>query len=240
MTQGNAKREERAPAMSQPRARGASEASPAVASKRGAVASDRGSAVDLTIGGMTCASCATRIERKLNRLDGVVASVNFATGTARVERSTGIALPTVVSTVESLGYTAEPVAPSTATNTEAAWGARVLVCAGLAAVVLAVTMVPWLQFRGSTLTALILGGVVVAWGGWPFHRAAALAARHRQTTMDTLVSLGALVAYGWSLFAVLTGRDDTYVEVATALVAFLLVGRWLEARGTRRAGSALR
>ncbi len=117
---------------------------------------------------------------------------------------------------------------------------RALVCGYLAPVVMAVMMVPALHYPGAAWTGLVLGGVVVAWGGWPFHRAAVLAARHRLTTMDTLVSMGALVAYGWSLVAVVTGRGESYVEVAAALVTFLLVGRWLESRGTRRAGSALR
>ena len=147
-------------------------------------------------------------------------------------------LPTLVSTVESLGYTAQPsrvLAPA-----ESAWGLRAIVCSILALAVMAVMMVPALHYPGADWTGLVLAGVVVAWGGWPFHRAAALAARHRLTTMDTLVSMGALVTYGWSLVALLTGRGQSYVEVATALVTFLLVGRWLEARGTRKAGSALR
>jgi Cu+-exporting ATPase len=191
--------------------------------------------VDLAIGGMTCASCATRIEKKLNRFDGVAATVNFATGTAHVDGD--VAVTALVSTVEALGYTASPAAqPPPGVH----YGLRVLVCAYLAIPVLLISMVDALHYPGWPWTALVLGGFVVAWGGWPFHRAAVLAARHRLTTMDTLVSLGSLVAYGWSLFAVLTGRGASYVEVGTALVTFLLVGRYLEDRGTRRAGSALR
>jgi P-type Cu+ transporter len=193
--------------------------------------------VDLTIGGMTCASCATRIERKLNRLDGVNASVNFATGTAHVRHDPAVSVPTLVSTVEALGYTAEPAAGASAPGS---YGLRVLLCAYLALPVLAIAMVDAWHYPGWDWTALVLGGFVVFWGGWPFHRAAVLAARHRLATMDTLVSMGSLVAYGWSLYAVLAGRGDSYVEVGTALVTFLLVGRWIEARGTRRAGAALR
>lgn len=191
--------------------------------------------VDLAIGGMTCASCATRIEKKLNRLDGVAATVNFATGTAHVDGD--VPVVTLVSTVQALGYTASPAAqPPAAVH----YGLRVLVCAYLAVPVLLISMLDALHFPGWPWTALVLGGFVVAWGGWPFHRAAVLSARHRLTTMDTLVSLGSLVAYGWSLFAVLTGQGESYVEVSTALITFLLVGRYLEDRGTRRAGSALR
>jgi Cu+-exporting ATPase len=194
-----------------------------------------GMSVDLAIGGMTCASCAVRIEKKLNRLDGVAATVNFATGTAHVDGEVPVAR--LVSTVEALGYTAAPAARPPA---QVHYGLRVLVCAYLALPVLLISMVDAWHYPGWPWTALVLGGFVVGWGGWPFHRAAVLAARHGLTTMDTLVSLGSLVAYGWSLFAVVSGRGASYVEVGTALVTFLLVGRYLEDRGTRRAGSALR
>jgi Cu+-exporting ATPase len=183
---------------------------------------------------MTCAACANRIERKLNRLDGVVATVNYATGTARVELPARLGLPDVVSTVESLGYTASAVEDE---HGGYRWlGLRAAVSAALAAAVLVLAMVldiaPFVQ--------LALATIVVGWGGWPIHRAAALGLRHRTTTMDTLVSAGALVSYGWSAVAVVTGRGDRYFEVGSTVVAFVLIGRWLEARARRRAGSALR
>jgi len=192
------------------------------------------SIVELSIGGMTCASCASRIERKLNRLDGVVATVNYATATARVELPARLELPDVVSTVESLGYTASTL--DTAPQYERL-GIRAAVSAALAAAVLVLAMVldvaPWLQ--------LALATVVIGWGGWPIHRAAALALRHRSSTMDTLVSAGALISYGWSAVALATGNGaDRYFEVGSTLVAFVLIGRWLEARARHRAGSALR
>jgi len=192
------------------------------------------SIVELSIGGMTCASCASRIERKLNRLDGVVATVNYATATARVELPARLELPDVVSTVESLGYTASTL--DTAPQYERL-GIRAAVSAALAAAVLVLAMVldvaPWLQ--------LALATVVIGWGGWPIHRAAALALRHRSSTMDTLVSAGALISYGWSAVALATGNGaDRYFEVGSTLVAFVRIGRWLEARARHRAGSALR
>src|SRR5262245_20573024 len=182
---------------------------------------------------MTCASCASRIERKLNRLDGVVATVNYATATARVDLPARLGLPDVVSTVESLGYSASTL--DSAPQYERL-GIRAAVSAALAAAVMVLAMVldvaPWLQ--------LALATVVVGWGGWPIHRAAALALRHRSSTMDTLVSAGALVSYGWSAVALVAGTGaDRYFEVGSTLVAFVLVGRWLEARARNRAGSAL-
>src|SRR3954469_12070219 len=160
------------------------------------------STVDLSIGGVTCASCAARIERKLNRLDGVVATVNYATASAHVQHSTTV--PVLVSTVESLGYSASAAGP--APDAERGAGLRVVLCAVLAAVVLGLAMVPALRFPAWAWVSLVLAAVVVGGGGWPSHRAAARALRHGTTTMDTLVSLGALVSFGWSAWLVIGHR----------------------------------
>ncbi len=200
--------------------------------------------VELSIGGMTCATCAGRIERKLNRLDGVVATVNYATGTAHVEHATTVSVPTLVSTVEALGYTAQ--APRPKADASAPLGWRVVASAVLSLPVLVLGMVPALQFSGPSWfgwqwASFFLATPVVLWGGWTFHRAALLGARHGVATMDTLVSLGALVSYGWSAWVLFFGAGlEPYLEVAAALVTFLLLGRWFEARAKRRAGSALR
>jgi P-type Cu+ transporter len=200
------------------------------------------STVDLAIGGMTCASCASRIERRLNRLDGVAASVNFATGTARVVHPSSVELPVIVSTVESLGYSAA-TARTAELHGRAHPGRWVLLCAVLGVVVLGLGMLPGLRYPGWAFTSLGLSAIVVGAGGWPFHRAAVRALRHGSTTMDTLVSLGSLVSFGWSAAVVLRAAVSSaplYFEVATTLVTFLLLGRWFEALGQRRAGSALR
>jgi Cu+-exporting ATPase len=214
--------------------------------------------VDLLVGGMTCAACSSRIEKKLNRLDGVHAVVNLATASASVDFDPATADQDVlVRTVERTGYTAtpapEPGGEDPVQEQERARAAnlrhRLLVSAPLAALVLAVTMVPGvaglleragLASAGQAWLALLLGAPVVGYGGWPFHRAAARNARHGASTMDTLVSLGTLVAYGWSLLQALAGGGHSYVEVATTVTVFLLLGRWSEARAKHRAGSALR
>ncbi|MFH8395797.1 heavy metal translocating P-type ATPase, partial [Streptomyces anulatus] len=291
------------------------------------------SEAELMIGGMTCASCAARVEKKLNRMDGVTATVNYATEKARVTFAEGLKLGDLVATVEKTGYTARPVArperkappgggaaappgvapPAAAPDTytyadearradtsmdtatgpgvepavtgpapgaapesgadlavrdaeaeqEAAIGAlrqRLVVSAVLAVPVVLLAMVPALQFDYWQWLSLTLAAPVVVWGGLPFHRAAWTNLRHGAATMDTLVSLGTLAAFGWSLWALFLGdagmpgmrhgfdltvsRSDAgstvYLEVAAGVVTFILLGRCLEARAKRRSGATLR
>ncbi|MER7976199.1 heavy metal translocating P-type ATPase [Streptomyces sp. NPDC095817] len=228
------------------------------------------SKVELSIGGMTCASCAARVEKKLNRMDGVTATVNYATEKARVTYPLGVQVADLIATVVKTGYTAEeppPPAPEeTAPPTSdedpetAALCRRLTVSALLALPVVLMSMVPPLQFENWQWLALTLASPVVVWGGLPFHRAALTNARHGAATMDTLVSVGTLAAFGWSLWALFFGdagmpgmrdsfsftvsRTDSastlYLEVASGVVAFILLGRYLEARSKRRAGAALR
>ena len=202
--------------------------------------------VDLLVGGMTCASCVGRVERKLNRLDGVTATVNLATASAHVEFDPShVEEDTLVATVERTGYTASlPSADATeGAEHDAAQASRLLlrrllVAAPLSLVVVLLAMapgvprLPWVQ--------LVLTLPVVVYAGWPFHRAAAVNARHLASTMDTLVSLGTLVALAWSVVQLLQGHEHLYFEVAATVTTFLLLGRWLEARAKSRAGSALR
>ncbi|MEV0676659.1 heavy metal translocating P-type ATPase [Actinosynnema sp. NPDC050436] len=214
--------------------------------------------VELAITGMTCASCANRVERKLNKLDGVTASVNYATGTASVEHPAGTAVADLVSAVEAAGYGADP-GRREEDDPAGELGRRVAVAAGLGVPVIVLSMVPAWQFPGWQWFALALASTVVWVCGWPFHRAAAVNARHGASTMDTLVSMGVVVAYLWSLYALVFGEagalgmrhgfslvprpsttGDIYLEVAVGVTVFLLLGRWLEARSKRRAGAALR
>ncbi|GAB1335729.1 heavy metal translocating P-type ATPase [Streptomyces sp. E-15] len=228
--------------------------------------------VELLIGGMTCASCATRVEKKLNRMEGVSATVNYATEKAKVTIPDGIRVADLIATVEKMGYTAEePEPPRPAPESEssappperdAELGAlrhRLLVSVLLAAPVVLLAMIPALQFDNWQWLSLTLAAPVVVWGGAPFHRAAWTNLRHGAATMDTLVSVGTLAAFGWSLWALflgdagmagmhdefrLTARMDgastIYLEVAAGVVALILLGRYLEARSKRRAGAALR
>jgi Cu+-exporting ATPase len=205
--------------------------------------------VDLLVGGMTCASCVGRVEKRLNRLDGVTATVNLATASAAVDYDpASVGVDELVRTVERTGYTAAPASERAGTAADDAerrtaedYRRRLLVAAPLSLVVLALTMLPGVPDTAATRwTALLLAAPVVAWAGWPFHRAAAVNARHGASTMDTLVSLGTLVAYGWSLVQLLVGGTHTYVEVAATVTTFLLLGRWGEARAKRSAGAALR
>ncbi|MFE6039294.1 heavy metal translocating P-type ATPase [Streptomyces sp. NPDC056452] len=280
------------------------------------------SEAELTIGGMTCASCAARVEKKLNRMDGVTATVNYATEKARVTFGAGTALDDLVATVEKTGYTAQPVprpapepppappaapgsrggehaqddehardgeaspdgettaaaqgpaagapdredessqdaADRTAAEALAALRRRLLVSATLAVPVVLMAMVPALQFDNWQWLSLTLAAPVVVWGGLPFHRATWTNLRHGAATMDTLVSVGTLAAFGWSLWALFFGdagmpdmrhgfdatvsRSDPastiYLEVASGVIGFILLGRYLEARSKRAAGSALR
>ncbi|MCX5420970.1 cation-translocating P-type ATPase [Streptomyces sp. NBC_00078] len=227
------------------------------------------SEVELLIGGMTCASCAARVEKKLNRMDGVTATVNYATEKAKITHSAGIQVADLIATVVKTGYTAEepppprpePAEQDTPEDAEpASYRRRFTVSALLALPVVLLSMIPALQFDDWQWLALALAAPVVVWGGLPFHRAAWTNARHGAATMDTLVSVGTLAAFGWSLWALFLGdagvpgmhdefrftvtRTDgastIYLEVAAGVVAFILLGRYLEARSKRRAGAALR
>ncbi|MGW5236648.1 heavy metal translocating P-type ATPase [Streptomyces nodosus] len=229
------------------------------------------SRVELAIGGMTCASCAARVEKKLNRLDGVSATVNFATEKAKISYPAGIEVADLIATVVKTGYTAEEPPPPRPEQPEeapaadedpesAALRSRLTVSALLALPVVLLAMIPALQFDNWQWLSLTLAAPVVVWGGLPFHRAALTNARHGAATMDTLVSVGTLAAFGWSLWALFWGdagmpgmrhgfdltisRTDgasaVYLEVAAGVVAFILLGRYLEARSKRRAGAALK
>src|SRR4051794_4422621 len=227
--------------------------------------------VDLPVQGMTCASCAARIEKKLNRIDGVSASVNFATGTAHVSYPEALAPQELVSPVERTGYPTQlPPPPGGARGAEPPVGLDAagderdaetralrdrLVIGGLLALpVLLLGMVPALRFDNWQWVSLTLASPVAVWAAWPFHRAAAVNARHGAATMDTLVSLGVAVAYLWSLYALLftpTGRTgwgvdgmgggaELYLEVAAVVTVLVLAGRYAEARARNRSGEALR
>ncbi|MER8092165.1 heavy metal translocating P-type ATPase [Streptomyces goshikiensis] len=252
----------------------------------GPIAAQDGTAqVELTIGGMTCASCAARIEKKLNRMDGVTATVNYATEKARVSYAGDVGVADLIATVVKTGYTAtEPPPPpapepeaepygesETPAETAGATGTprdpelaalrrRLLVSSALALPVVLLAMVPALQFDNWQWLSLTLAAPVVVWGAFPFHRAAWTNARHGAATMDTLVSVGTLAAFAWSLWALFFGhagmpgmrhgfdftisRTDgssaIYLEVAAGVVSFILLGRYLEARSKRKAGAALK
>jgi Cu+-exporting ATPase len=227
--------------------------------------------VDLAIGGMTCASCAARIERRLNKLEGVRATVNFATERATIEAPSDIGVDELIAQVEAAGYTARDARPQpTVPAVEAAPDPaedearrlrdRLIVSAVLSAPVVVLAMVPALQFDYWQWLSLTLAAPVVTWGAWPFHRAAWRNLRHATATMDTLISLGVLAAFGWSLYALFIGdagvpgmthgftfradRDmgasQVYLEVAAGVTTFILAGRYAETRSKRRAGAALR
>ncbi|MEY2274691.1 heavy metal translocating P-type ATPase [Streptomyces sp. BF23-19] len=233
-------------------------------------------AVELSIGGMTCASCAARIEKKLNRMDGVEASVNYATEKAHVSYTGDVRVADLIATVVKTGYTAEepppPPAPEAVEEVRGEAGAetpdpvlaalrqRLLVSVALALPVILLAMIPALQFDNWQWLSLTLAAPVVIWGGYPFHKAAWTNARHGAATMDTLVSVGTLAAFTWSLWALFFGhagmpgmrhgfdltvsRTDgssaIYLEVAAGVVSFILLGRYLEARSKRKAGAALK
>jgi len=199
------------------------------------------SKIDLTIGGMTCASCANRVERKLNKLDGFFFKVTDATEKAHVTYSAALDPAALVAEVEAAGYTAalpQPD-PEQAADPTRPLRNRFLVVTALAVPVVVLSMVPALHFPYWEWVALALAAPAVVWGAWPFHRAAAKNLRHGTATMDTLISLGTLAALGWSVVALLRGEGMTYLEVGAAVTAFVLLGRWLEARSKRRAGAAL-
>ncbi|GHH36881.1 carbonate dehydratase [Lentzea cavernae] len=209
---------------------------------------------------MTCASCANRIERKLNKLDGVSATVNYATEKASVQFPDDLQVGDLVSTVRAAGYDAEEPQPEAPEFDEAGeLGLRVSLAAVFGVPVIVFSMVPAWQFPTWQWIAMVLASMVVLVCGWPFHRAALVNARHGATTMDTLVSMGVTVSYLWSLYALFFGEagvigmrhefslmprpttsGDIYLEVAVGVTVFVLLGRWLEARSKRSAGAALR
>ena len=222
--------------------------------------------LDLELTGMTCAACANRIEKKLNRLDGVTATVNYATEKANVAFDPEVATPeTLIATVQSIGYGAAMPAPIGDDRADPALARiadlrrRLTVAVLLGVPVLLLSMIPALQFRGWQWFALVFATPVAAWSAWPFHVTAWKNLRQAEASMDTLVSVGVIAAYGWSLYALLATpagdlgmtmpmsliptRGDShhlYLEVASTTVALILAGRWFEARSKRRAGSALR
>ncbi|MFF8617238.1 heavy metal translocating P-type ATPase [Streptomyces sp. NPDC015350] len=231
--------------------------------------------VELAIGGMTCASCAARIEKKLNRMDGVEATVNYATEKAKVSyRGEDISVQDLIATVEKTGYTAHEPAPPARTGDDAPGAAagddgaeelrplrqRLLTAVALAVPVIAMSMIPALQFDYWQWLSLTLTAPVVTYAAWPFHKAAFTNARHGAATMDTLISVGTTAAFLWSLWALFfgtagmvgmthpfeltIGRSDgagnIYLEAAAGVTAFILAGRYFEARSKRKAGAALK
>jgi P-type Cu+ transporter len=200
--------------------------------------------IDLPVAGMSCASCASRIERRLNRMDGVTATVNFATERCSVVYDPDVAAPdAIVGEIEHAGYHAELPHPghdhATHDHGDPALRRRLLLSAALTVPVALLAMVPALQFSGWEAVSLLLTIPVVFYGGLPFHRAALHAARLPAATMDTLISIGTLTAFAWSVYALGAG-EDTYFEVAAVVTTLILTGRALENRAKRRAGLALR
>lgn len=221
--------------------------------------------VQLEVGGMTCASCANRIEKKLNKLDGVSANVNFATEKASVTAPVGFDPALLVETIEKTGYTARLPEPADkdarADDPELrSLRNRLIVSAVLSVPVIAMAMIPPLQFDYWGWVSLLLATPVVLWGGWPFHKAAWTNLKHGAATMDTLVSIGTLAAYVWSSVALVFGTagmpgmthefsftiertdglSNIYLEVAAGVITFILLGRYFEKRAKRDAGAALR
>jgi P-type Cu+ transporter len=222
--------------------------------------------VELQIGGMTCASCAARIEKKLNKIDGVTATVNFATEKAHVDYVGDVSPEQLVQMIELAGYTAELPKPditqydSASDDPTASLRRRLLISLVLTVPVVAMAMVPALQFTNWQWLSLTLAAPVVVWGAWPFHQAAWTNLRHGTATMDTLISMGTIAAFGWSIYALFwgtagmpgmthafeltisrtDGTGNIYFEVAAGVTTFILAGRYFEARAKRRAGAALR
>ncbi|MFD4713276.1 heavy metal translocating P-type ATPase [Streptomyces sp. NPDC058430] len=227
--------------------------------------------VELAIGGMTCASCAARIEKKLNRMDGVEATVNYATEKAKVTFADGVAVADLIATVEATGYTAqepprtvegkaEGAEPDTSADPLAPLRQRLVTAVVLAAPAVAMAMIPALQFAYWQWLSLTLTAPVVTYAAWPFHKAAFTNARHGAATMDTLISVGTSAAFLWSVWALFFGTAGTpgmthafeltiarsdgagniYLEAAAGVTAFILAGRYFEARSKRKAGAALK
>ncbi|MFJ2543795.1 heavy metal translocating P-type ATPase [Microbacterium sp. NPDC087589] len=231
-----------------------------------------GTGVELEIGGMTCASCAMRIEKKLNKLEGVVATVNYATEKAKVTMPEGYDPDALIAEVEKTGYSASIPAPKGAKND--AWPAgeadsdlelrslrhRLIGAVVLTVPVIAMAMIPALQFTYWQWASLALAAPVIVWGAWPFHRAAWMNLRHGTATMDTLISMGTSAAFLWSLYALFfgtagmpgmthpfefalapsDGAANIYLEVGAGVTMFILAGRYFEKRSKKQAGAALR
>ncbi|WP_432166017.1 heavy metal translocating P-type ATPase [Streptomyces sp. bgisy031] len=226
--------------------------------------------VELAIGGMTCASCAARIEKKLNRMDGVAATVNYATEKAKVTFADGVAVADLIATVEATGYTAqepprtveekaEEAGPGASADPLAPLRQRLVTAVVLAVPVVVTAMIPALQFTYWQWLSLTLTAPVVTYAAWPFHKAAFTNARHGAATMDTLISVGTSAAFLWSVWALFFGTAGTpgmthafeltiarsdgagniYLEAAAGVTAFILAGRYFEARSKRKAGAAL-
>jgi Cu+-exporting ATPase len=237
------------------------------------IAAGTTSDVELAITGMTCASCANRIERKLNKLEGVTATVNYSTEKAKVSFPAGTTTEQLIAAVEGAGYSATLPPPKRPASSDGAPGEglvepdavgalrqRLLIVTALTLPVIAVSMVPALQFRAWQWLALTLAAPVVLWGAWPFHRAAWKNLRGGAATMDTLISVGTLAALAWSLYALFfgtagelgmkhpfeliarrgDGAGNIYLEAAAGVTMFILAGRYLEARSKRASGAALR
>lgn len=227
------------------------------------------SGIELEIGGMTCASCANRIERKLNKLDGVSATVNYATEKAKVTAPSGYDPQLLVAEVEKAGYTAALPAPPAPEADDAAEAEdpelrslrqRLIGVAVLTVPVIALAMIPALQFEYWQWLSLTLAAPVITWGAWPFHKAALTNLRHGAATMDTLISMGTSAAFLWSLYALFLGTagmpgmthgfsltiapsdgaGNIYLEVGAGVTLFILAGRYFEKRSKRQAGAALR
>jgi Cu+-exporting ATPase len=230
-----------------------------------------GRQIELVIDGMTCASCAARIEKRLNQVDGITAAVNYATEQAKVTLPDDVTVDDVIAQVEAVGYRAHLPAPATAggesggtespeQDPTAALRTRLLVSTVLTVPVVLLAMIPALQFDYWQWASLTLAAPVVVWGALPFHRAAWANLRHATATMDTLISVGTLAAFGWSLYALFLGEagvpgmrhgfsftpersmgdSQIYLEVAAGVTTFILAGRYFEARAKRRSGAALR
>jgi Cu+-exporting ATPase len=218
--------------------------------------------IELDVQGMTCASCATRIEKKLNRLEGVNATVNYATEKATVHAGKGTRTQTLIEAIEKTGYhaalpTESPRDPELELRL---LRRRLVICAVLSLPVILISMVPAWQFPWWQWVSFALACVVVLWGAWPFHRATLLNLQHGNATMDTLISIGTLAALGWSAYALLFGAAgeigfthpfefrlirhaptaNLYLEAAVGITTFILLGRYLEARAKRRSGAAVR
>ena len=199
--------------------------------------------VELAIEGMTCASCAARIEKRLNRLDGVEASVNYASEHAAVCFDPGqVSVEDLIAAVEGAGYHASLPREALGVDDPArALRPRLLVAVGLAVPLVLLAMVPSMRFPGWEWVSFALATPAVFWCGWPFHRAAVLNARHLVATMDTLISIGTIAAWTWSTVVLLAGlSQDTYFESAAMITGLILLGRFFEARAKRRSGEAIR
>lgn len=227
--------------------------------------------VEMAIGGMTCASCANRVEKRLNKVEGVTATVNYATERATVTLARPVDSAELIAEVEAAGYSAqvqaEPGSDAAAhdaveseVDPTASLRDRLLISIALTVPVVAMAMIPALQFDNWQWLSLTLAAPVVVWAAWPFHRAAWVNLRHGAATMDTLISIGTLAAFTWSLYALFfgdagvtgmqmpfrltieqgSGAHEIYLEVAAAVTTFILAGRYFEARSKRRTGAALR